>query len=71
MDAFTQALDQSAGCAVEKMPSIQPPSVLAQLKQQRERAQAQLQDLNQAIEALEANPETVRILDLLGKVRRY
>lgn len=73
MDTFGELVEPPtpADTAQIRARQLQPPSVVARLKQRRDQTELQLKDLNAAIEALEANPETVRIMDLLGKIGHY
>lgn len=45
--------------------------MLETLSMKRQGLQAQLNDVNAAITALEANPELVNVLDLIRRVQRY
>lgn len=58
-------------CGQSTLSQIQQPSIVDRLKQRRDSLAKQLQTADDAITALEANPETVKIMDLLGKVGRF
>lgn len=45
------------------------PTILGQLKEKRDTLLLQLKDCDDAIKALEQNPEFVKCLELLGRVR--
>jgi hypothetical protein len=45
-----------------------PVSVMDRLTRNKERLEAQLKDVNAAIDSLNKNPETLALLDLLRKV---
>lgn len=50
---------------------VQAPSPLDTLKRTRLQLESKLGEVNEAIAALEANPEIERVLTLLGKAIRY
>lgn len=58
-----------AGCDVPKQ--VSAPSPLDTLKRTRLQLESKLGEVNEAITALEANPEIERVLTLLGKAIRY
>jgi dienelactone hydrolase len=47
------------------------PQLREGLVSRRTRLQSQLKDLDAAIEALDANPEVAKLLELVGKASRY
>ena len=55
-------------CYGQVAPATQ--SALDELVRRRERTQAKLDDIDAAINALRANPEILRILDLMAKANR-
>jgi len=50
---------------------VESPSPLDNLKRRKIQLEEKLLDINQAIEALESNPEVERTLTLLNKAIRY
>lgn len=47
------------------------PDLKEGLINRKQRLEVQLKDINDAIEALERNPEVARILELVGRAGRY
>lgn len=47
--------------------SVRPAGPIDQLRQRKELLEAQLAKTNEALEALEANPEIARVMQLVGK----
>jgi hypothetical protein len=66
-----QNLGGASDCAVTSSLEIQQPTLLGRLRGRRENFAKKITNLDEAIAALEANPETVKIMDLLGKVGSY
>jgi hypothetical protein len=52
-------------------PEVNPPSPLDELKLRRSRLLAQMDDVNNAIKALENHPEIEQVLTLLQKAGRW
>jgi chaperonin cofactor prefoldin len=50
---------------------ISNPDLKEGLINRKQRLEVQLKDINDAIEALERNPEVARILELVGRAGRY
>lgn len=50
--------------------SYQPPTVMNQLQERRSKYETKLAEINDAIAALEKNPEFARCLDIVGKAIR-
>lgn len=57
----------TADCCVSE---AKRPPLLKSLKEQRERLQRQLDEYDEAIKALEENPDFEKMINVLGKVTR-
>lgn len=63
-----QGLQGFAQCAPETMGRITMPSVEERLLRRKTDLEAQLEDINNALTALQSNPEVLKILCLISKV---
>ena len=68
----------NAGCNTVGYPALAPcdcrdqsPSMRDSLRSKRASLEAQLQEVNEAIAALDENPGVERVLDLITKTTRY
>lgn len=57
-------------CEVETK-SLTKPDLKEGLVMKKNRLELQLKEVNEAIAALEANPEVARLLELVGRAGRY
>lgn len=48
---------------------VESPSILDNMKRQKSMFEERLNSVNECIEALEANPEITRVLELINKTR--
>jgi len=62
-----QTYPGEVGCC-ESPKGVRNPSIRERLEDQKSALSAQLQRVNEAIAALEAAPETARVLELISKV---
>lgn len=58
-----------SSCAIDSPKQIASPSPLDTLKRSQVELKSRLADVDAAIEALEANPEITKVLELLSRVR--
>jgi len=59
------------GETVAKANTVRRSSATEQLRQKKLRLEEELQEVNQAIAALDSNPELERVLHLVSKAMRY
>jgi chaperonin cofactor prefoldin len=63
-------LNLEPDCCPQPAMSIQPASIVDTMKLRKTVLESQLKEVNEALEALESNPEVTKILHLVSKVSR-
>lgn len=58
-------------CATEVAKCDASPSLVEMLREKKLRLESQLKETNEALTALEANPEVMRVLHLVTKAGRF
>jgi len=69
--AYGEIMDAVCEAPSKQLRQANPPTLLQNLNMKKSSLEAQLKDVNDAISALEANPEVEKILNLIGKTGRY
>lgn len=59
-----------SACEIETK-SLTKPDLMEGLVNRKQRLEAQLNEINEAIAALRANPEMARLLELVGRAGRH
>lgn len=69
MDEITNVLIGGSQ-ELKRVVEYQEPSILQRLEQKKSRLELQLKEVNDAIKALQVNPEVANVLTLVGKAIR-
>lgn len=68
MDAFTESPQMEALAPAK---TLVKPEIRVGLESKKQRLEQQLADVNAALQALDANPEVAKLLELVGRASRY